>query len=73
MEGKWFADTFDGVRLHAASLYPDGDFHIIAAEIPEKMLDALYRPDNLDRFGPATYLESDQLVIIVPITEVGRT
>ena len=69
MEGKWFADTYQGVLLHADGLYPDGDYHIVAAEIPADLLDRLYRPENLDRFGPATYLESDDLSIITPILE----
>jgi len=72
MEGKWFADTYRGILLHAASLYPDGDYRIVAADIPEGMLEILYRLDNLDRFGPATYLEAGELSMIAPVPEFER-
>jgi hypothetical protein len=71
MEGKWFADTREGVRLHAAKLYPDGSYHIVAADIPDVLLERLFRSNNLDRFGPATYVESNQLALITPILEFG--
>ena len=69
MERKWFADTYQGVLLHAEGLYPDGDYHIVSAEVSKDILDRLYRPENLDRFGPATYLEADDLSMITPILE----
>ncbi len=71
MEGKWFADTKEGVVLHASKLYPDGNCRIVAADLPDHMLERLYRPDNLDRFGPATYLESDDLNYVDPIVDWG--
>jgi len=70
MEGKWFADTYKGVLLHAAGLYPDGDYHVVAADVPASMLEQLYKLGNLDQFGPATYLESGDLAMISPILEV---
>ncbi len=70
MEGKWFADSFEGVLKHAASLYPDTKHHIVAADIPDDLLVRLHRSPNLDLFGPATYLEEDDLVGIVPILEL---
>ena len=70
MEGKWFADTYRGVLLHAESLYPDGSYRIVAADIPADMLEGLFRPENLDRFGPATYLEANELAMITPILEL---
>ena len=69
MEGKWFADTLEGALLHARSLYPDGDCRIVAAEVPGEVLDRSYRDDNLDRFGPATYLEAAELVAIITLLE----
>lgn len=69
MEGKWFADTYAGVLLHAASLYRDGDCRVVAADLPEELLGRLFRSDNLDGFGPATYLESGDLTGILPILE----
>jgi hypothetical protein len=69
MEGKWFADSVDGVRLHATNLYPDGNYRIVATEVPDQMLEGLYRDGNLDPFGPATYLESNDLEKVVPILE----
>jgi hypothetical protein len=70
MEAKWFADTYEGALLHAASLYPEGDFHIVSADLPEAMIDRLYRDDNLDHFGPATCLELSDLEWIVPVLEL---
>jgi hypothetical protein len=69
IEGKWFADTYEGVLLHAAGLYPTGDFHVVAADIPDDVLDRLFRSDNLDRFGPATFFQPNELVLIAPILE----
>jgi hypothetical protein len=69
MEGKWFADTYEGSLLHAASLYPDGNYRIVAADLPNDLLQRLYRPGDLDRFGPATYLESHELARIAPVLE----
>ena len=68
-EGKWFADTLDGVRLHGDKLYPRGAYRIVAADIPEEMFEGLFRSGNLDRFGPATYFEHDELERIVLILE----
>jgi hypothetical protein len=72
MEGKWFADSHEGALLHARSLYPDGECQIVAAEVPGEILDRLYRDDNLDRFGPASYLEADEMALIVPLLEWER-
>jgi hypothetical protein len=69
MEGKWFADTYRGVCKHAESLYPDGDFHIVAVDITATMHRRLYRDDNLDQFGPATWLELSDLGLVAPILE----
>lgn len=69
MEGKWFADTLASALLHAAKLYPDGGYHVVAADIPDEILERLYRLTNLDRFVPATYLERTELVLIRPILE----
>jgi hypothetical protein len=48
IEGKWFADTYKAVLLHAAGRYPLGDYHIVAADIPTKLLVGFFRLDELD-------------------------
>jgi hypothetical protein len=69
MEGKWFADTYRGVLKHSARLYPDGDFLVVAVDIPNTMHRRLSRRDNLDQFGPATWLELSDLGLVAPILE----
>jgi len=72
MEGKWFADSYEGVRLHARAHYPAGDCRIVATDVPDHSLTRLHRPQNLDGFGPATYFDATDLAGVVPILEVGR-
>ena len=72
MEGKWFADSYEGVRCHAEAHYPDGDCYIVAADIPEALLSRLFRSANLDGFGPATYLDPSDLKGITPVFEVDH-
>ena len=70
MEGKWFAWTIGGVKLHAASLYPAGDCSIIGVDVPDEIFAGGYHDDNLDRLGPASYFdEASGLGLIVPIWE----
>src|SRR6476620_1076789 len=71
LEGKWFADSYDGVLLHADAHYPDCDWLIVAAEVPDAVLIGAFRLANLDGFGPATYLDESELGGIVPILEVN--
>jgi len=71
MEGKWFADSLAGVLLHSSAHYPNGDCHIVSVDVPDERLSRLYRSANLDRFGPATYLESNDLEGLRPIFEVA--
>ena len=35
MEGKWFADTLDGAIAHGNALYPDQNFKLVSAELPD--------------------------------------
>jgi len=72
MEGKWFADSYDGVLLHARAHYPDGDSYIVAADVPDEMLPRLYRPSNLDVYCPATFLDLIDLEGITPILEINH-
>lgn len=60
LEGKWFADTLDGARLHGETLYPGEDFYLIEVDVPDDA-PSLSRRDNLDGFGPARFLHSDDL------------
>ncbi len=68
LEGKWFADTYEGVLLRAAAHYPDGDGRIVEADVPDELWERSYRPENLDHFGPATYLERSNLGDIILVT-----
>ena len=65
LEGKWFADSIDGAKRHGSSLYPDGNFHLIEADLPNDAPSLSIRI-NLDGFGPARYLHGDDLLNIVP-------
>jgi hypothetical protein len=69
LEGKWFADTLEGVARHAANLYKNTAFKIVKAEIPADLLTRSYRPANHDRCGPATYVDRGDLPLISPILE----
>jgi len=69
LEGKWFADTHEGVLLRVVAHYPDGDGRIVAADVPDRLIGEAFRMADLDGFGPATYLEATQLIGIVPIVE----
>ena len=72
MEGKWFADSYEGVLLHAAAHYPDGDGYIVAAEVSDASLHFRFRLPDLDGFGPATYLDMSDLDGVIPIFEIAH-
>ena len=65
LEGKWFADSLEGAKLHGLSLYPDVNFQLIEADLPNDA-PSLSTRINLDGFGPARYLHGDDLLNIVP-------
>jgi hypothetical protein len=64
-EGKWFADSLDGARAHGQALYPDGPFYFIEADVPDDA-PSLFRFSDLDGYGPARFLEIDDLRDVVP-------
>lgn len=72
MEGKWFADTLEGAVLHGRCHYPTGSFKVIAANVPGELVALLFRPRNLDGFGPATFVDLqylDQIEVAFEITD----
>jgi hypothetical protein len=68
-EGKWFADTPESAAKHAGLLYPGGGFRILAAEVPAEVIARSVRFGNLDRCGPATFIEQGDLPLAVPVLE----
>lgn len=72
MEGKWFADSCDGAIQHGRQLYVNKHFKIVGADIPDELLTRLYRQENLDGFGPATYVDPEYLGAIMVIFEFER-
>jgi hypothetical protein len=65
MEGKWFADTIDGVKLHGDALEGAGKYRIIEVDIPDN-LPSLHLDPNLDLRGPARYLDGIDLPNLKP-------
>ena len=65
MEGKWFADTPGGVLCHGDDLHGRGNYRVIEAYLPDSA-PSLYRMDNLDGYGPARYLDLEDLQNIYP-------
>jgi hypothetical protein len=65
LEGKWFADSLGGARSHGEALYPDGEFRLMEADVPDDA-PTLFQLTNLDGRGPARYLELEDLEGIVP-------
>ena len=68
--GKWFADSYDGVLLHAKAHYPDGRSRIVATDIPDHRLPELYRVSNLDGLSDSSYIYPEMLNDFPPILEV---
>lgn len=65
LEGKWFADSLEGARLHGDDLFPNGDFRLIEVDIPDSA-SSLYKHPDLDGFGPARYLDNSDLPNLSP-------
>ena len=68
-EGKWFADSFESVSLHAKAHYPNGYCQIVTIEIGAELWQRAFRLENLDGYGPATYLDLVDLEGVGPIFE----
>jgi hypothetical protein len=64
-EGKWFADSLAGAIAHGRALYPDGEFGLVESDVPDDA-PSLFRLANLDGFGPARFLEMNDLDGVVP-------
>jgi hypothetical protein len=65
LEGKWFSDSRRGAIAHAKVLYPDGDYDLVEADVPDSA-PSLFRLANLDGLGPARYLHVSDLGGVVP-------
>jgi hypothetical protein len=65
LEGKWFADSIEGAKAHAEALFPDGNYHLIEADVPDNA-PSLFRHPNLDNRGPARFLHVEDLSEVVP-------
>ena len=65
LEGKWFADSIKGAQAHGRALYPDGNFGLVEADIPDNA-PSLFRDPNLDGRGPARYIHNDDLPSVSP-------
>ena len=65
MEGKWFADSVEGAQAHGRSLYPDGKFRLIEADVPDNA-PSLHKDPNLEGRGPARYLDIGDLKDVKP-------
>lgn len=65
MEGKWFSDTLTGASAHGHALYPNGDFKLIAADLPDDA-PSLFTEQNIDGKGPGRYLAIEDLCGVVP-------
>ena len=64
-EGKWFADSLAGATAYGRALYPDGEFRQVESDVPDDA-PSLFRLANLDGFGPARFVEMDDLDGVVP-------
>ena len=65
-EGKWFSDLPAGATAHGQALYPDGRFRLVEADVPDDA-PSLFRFANLDGFGPARFLDIDDLDGVLPL------
>jgi hypothetical protein len=65
MEGKWFADSPAGAKLHGDALEGPGKYRIIEVDIPDN-LPSLHLDPNLDLRGPARYLDNSDLPGLSP-------
>ena len=70
LEGKWFADSLEGARLHGDALEGAGKYRIIEVDVPDNA-PSLFRQPNLDGRGPARYLDLDDLNNIIPRDPTG--
>jgi hypothetical protein len=65
LEGKWFADTYEGSILHGDGLQGPGNYNILEADLPNDA-PSLFKVPNLDGRGPATYIHLDDLQGVTP-------
>jgi hypothetical protein len=65
LEGKWFADTYANALLHGDALDGFGNFRILEADLPDDA-PSLFKVQNLDGRGPATYIHLDDLRGVTP-------
>jgi RHS repeat-associated protein len=71
LEGKWFADSYDNALLHGDALQGPGNFNILEADLPNNA-PSLFKLQNLDGRGPATYIHLDDLNGVTPRPYGGK-
>jgi len=71
LEGKWFADSYDNALLHGDALEGPGNYKILEADLPNNA-PSLFKLQNLDGRGPATYIHLDDLQGVTPRPYGGR-
>jgi len=64
-EGKYFADSVEGAMAHGEGLHGAGNFRIIEADLPNNA-PSIFRFDNLDGHGPASFIHIDDLQNVTP-------
>ena len=71
VEGKYFADTLEGVVKHGDTLQGAGKYRIVEADLPNNA-PSLYTWPNLDGYGPARYIHVDDLNGVTPRPYKGK-
>lgn len=69
-EGKHFADTVEGARRFGEALLGVGRFKIVEADVPDEAR-SLFQWRDLDGFGPARFLDIDDLREVQPRPYAG--
>lgn len=61
LEGKWFALYPEDAKQLGNILHGVGNYRIIEVEVPKEIGDQFFKIERLDKIGPATFAEIDQL------------
>ena len=65
LQGKWFAEVAEHATEWGRKLYQQGEtFSIIQVDVPQDVVDQMFRIPNLDQVGPARYAEGDLLNLV---------
>jgi len=80
LQGKWFAETPEHAAEWGRKLFQPGPFRLLEVEIPQNLVDQMFRIPQLDRIGPARYADDGLLRAInqakptvteLPLTSAG--